>query len=69
MYFFLPSRSNLMDILNMWYALSSKVWNVKAIYNMPGEQYERYTLENMPREISSFILNKNIYLSDTSKIE
>lgn len=68
-FFFLPSRSKWMDVLDIWYGLSSKDWNVTVVYNMPVEQYERYTLENMPREISSFTLNENMYLSDTNKIE
>lgn len=68
-FFFLPSRSKWMDVLDIWYGLGSKDWNVRVVYDMPVEQYERYTLENMPREISSFTLNENMYLSDTNKIE
>lgn len=68
-FFFLPSRSKWMDVLDIWYGLGSKDWNVRVVYDMPVEQYERYTLENMPWEISSFTLNENMYLSDTNKIE
>lgn len=48
--------------------MSNKVCNVKAVYKMLVEQYDWYTLENIPWTISSFTLNpKDMYLPNTSK--